>query len=154
MKPYRFRLQSVLALREQLEQSAQQLCALRYAAVETALTRVRAAEAEIDAVEIAHRAQLANRPKATQLEQMRLYALLLHDRRKELERELAEARRQAEEARKQLMLATQHREALERLRDRQRRVHSYHAARVEQNTLDELSSRLAPLTALRPALAA
>jgi flagellar export protein FliJ len=141
MKAFRFRLQAVLTLREQVEQAAEQRCARSYAAVEGAAARVRSAEAEIDAAEQAHRAQLAAGPRASQLEQLRLYAGLLHERRRQLARELAEARRRADEARRQLLLATQQREALERLRGRQQRAHDYQSTRAEQQILDELVGR-------------
>ena len=141
MKAFRFRLQAVLTLREQTEQAAQQRCARAYAAVEIAAARVRSAEAEIDATDQAHRAQMAAGPRAGQLDQLRLYVSLLHERRRQLARELAEGRRQAAEAARQLLLATQQREGLERLRGRQRRVYDYQTARAEQQTLDELVGR-------------
>jgi len=141
MKTFRFRLQAVLVLREQSEQAAQQRCAQAYAAVEDAARQVRSAEVEIDAAEQAHRVQLVNGPRASQLEQLRLYAGLLHDRRRQLSRELAEARRRADDARRQLLLATQQRETLERLQGRQRRIHDYQNARAEQHSLDELVGR-------------
>jgi len=105
MKAFRFRLQAVLTLRDQAEQVAQQRCARAYAAVENATARVRSAEAEIDGAEHAHRAQLAAAPRAGQLEQLRAYAGLLHERRRQLARELAEARRELLSLR--LVLATQ-----------------------------------------------
>lgn len=149
MKAYRFRLQAVLTLREQAEQAAQQQCARAYAAVEVAATQVRTIEAEIDATEHAHRAQLAAGPRAVQLEQLRVYAVLLHERRRQLACELAEARKLADDAWRQLLLATQHREAMERLRSRQRRVHDYQAARSEQQLLDELVGRNPAMSAFR-----
>jgi flagellar export protein FliJ len=141
MKAFQFRLQAVLVLREQSEQAAQQRCARAYAAVEDAAWRVQSAKTEIDAAEQAHRAQLANGPRASQLDQLRLYAGLLHERRRQLSRELAEARRQADDAWRQLLLATQQRETLKRLRGRQHRVHDYQNARAEQQSLDELVGR-------------
>jgi flagellar export protein FliJ len=141
MKAFRFRLQAVLTLREQAEQVAQQRCARAHAAVESAVTRVQSVEAEIDATEQTHRAQLAAGPQAGQLDQLRLYASLLHERRRQFARKLAEARQRADEAWRQLLLATQQREALERLRGRQQRAHDYQTARGEQQALDELVGR-------------
>jgi flagellar FliJ protein len=141
MKAFRFRLQAVLTLREQTEQVAEQRCARAYAAVVNAADRVQAVQAEIDATEQAHRAQLSASPRAGQLEQLRLYTALLDQRRRQLARELAEARHRADEARRQLLQATQQREALERLRARQRRAHEYQSARTEQQILDELVGR-------------
>lgn len=144
MRAFRFRLEAVLTLREQTEREAQQRCARAYTAVENAAGRVRAAEGEIDAAEQAHRARLAASPLAGQLEQLRLYQLFLQERRRQLARELAEARRQADEAGRQLVLATQQREALERLRGRQRRAHDYQTTRAEQRLLDELAGHPLP----------
>jgi flagellar export protein FliJ len=141
MKAFRFRLQAVLTFREQTEQVAQQRCARAYAAVENVAARVRSAEAEIDATDQAHRAQMIVGPRAGQLDQLRLYASLLYERRRQLARELGECRRQAAEAARQLLLATRRREGLERLRGRQRRVYDYHTARAEQQNLDELVGR-------------
>jgi flagellar export protein FliJ len=141
MKAFRFRLHAVLTLREQAEQAAQQRCAQAYTVVEAAATRVRHVEAEIDAAEQAHRAQLASGPRAGDLEQLQAYSTLLHERRRRLARELADARRRADEAWRELLLATQQREALEHLRGRQQRVHDYQTARTEQQTLDELVGR-------------
>ena len=139
MRAFRFRLQAVLTLREQAEQIAQQRCARAYAAMEKAADRVRSAEAEIDATDQAHRAQVIASPRAGQLDQLRVYASLLHERRRPPAG--AEARRRADEAWRQLLLATQQREGLERLRGRQRRVYDYQSARAEQQTLDELVGR-------------
>jgi flagellar export protein FliJ len=141
MNAFKFRLDAVLTAREQAEQAAQQMCARAYAAVETALADVRAAESAIDTAEQAHRAQLAAGPRAGQLEQSLAYTVLLHERRLELERKLAEVRRQAETARRQLLAATQQREALERVRSRQKRTHDYETARAEQRILDDCVGR-------------
>jgi flagellar export protein FliJ len=141
MKAFRFRLQAVLTLREQAEHEAQQLCARAYAAVESAEARLRSADAAITAADDLRRTHLASGTRASQLEQLRIYAVLLHERRVLVARELTEARRRAEEARRQLLAATQRREALERLRLRQRRTHDYQAARAEQKLLDELAGQ-------------
>ncbi|MGA2863787.1 MAG: flagellar export protein FliJ [Verrucomicrobiota bacterium] len=146
MKAFRFRLQAVLTLREQAEQTAQQVCAGACVALDQAAARLRSAEAEIAANDQLWRARLAAGLRAEELEQWRLYAGLLYDRRTRMARELAQAREQLEEARRQLLLATRRRETLERLRHRQRRMHDYEAARAEQKLLDELSKRV-PLLA-------
>jgi flagellar export protein FliJ len=149
MKPYRFRLQAVLTLREHAEQDAQRQCASAYAVVEHAVARVSAVEAEIDTAEQAYRAQLTSLPRAGDVEHSQLYALLLHERRCQTGRELAEARRRADDARRRLLLAMQKREALERLRRHQLRVHDTLAARAEQRDLDELSLK-SKIQSLKP----
>lgn len=141
MKAFRFPLQAVLTLREQDEQTAQQRCAAAYAAVKAAAASLRAVDAAIAAAEDSRRCQLVAGTTGDRLEQARRYTTLLSERRSRLGHELAEACRLAEEAWRQLIAATQRREALERLRGRQRRLHDYHAARAEQKLLDEIAGR-------------
>ena len=139
MKAFRFRLQAVLTLREQAEQSAQQRCALAYEAVRRATARLQSIDTEIAATDESRRAELAAGTRADRLEHAGSYAVLLQERRVRLVKELSETQQQAEAARQQLLLASQRREALERLRARQRRLSDYGAARAEQKVLDELS---------------
>lgn len=141
MKAFQFRLQAVLTLREQAEQAAQQSCARAYAAVATAAARVRVAEEASAASDESRRAQLATGTRADQLEQLRIFGVLLDERRAGRVRELTETRLRAEEAWSLLVNATQRRETLERLRRRQRSSHTYQAERAEQKNLDELAGR-------------
>jgi flagellar FliJ protein len=146
MKAFRFRLQVVLTLREEAEQAAQQLFARAFLGLEQAAARLRSAEAAIAANDQWQRTRLAAGMRADELEQSRLYSALLEERRTQLAREAARAQQQVEEARQKLLQATRQREILERLRERQRRVYDYQAARAEQKLLDELSKR-APILA-------
>lgn len=139
MKAFQFRLQAVLTLREQAEQAAQQSCALAYAAVSTAATRVQVVEAAIAASDESRRVQLTAGTRADQLEQLRTFAVLLAEQQIGRMRELTKARLEAEAAWSFLLLATQRREALERLRQRQQSLHAHEAARTEQKNLDELA---------------
>jgi flagellar FliJ protein len=146
MKAFRFRLQVVLTLRQEAEQAAQQLCARAFLGLEQATGRLCGAEAAIAADHQRRRARLAAGLRGAELEQDRLYSALLEERRLQMAREAARAQQQMEEARHKLLLATRQREILERLRDRQRRVYDYQAARAEQKLLDEFSQR-APVLA-------
>lgn len=146
MKAFRFRLQAVLTLREQAERSAQQRCAQAFAAVQLATARLHSADTAIAAADESRRAELAAGMRADRLEQSRAYACLLQDRRVRMVKELTETQHQAEAARQQLLLASQRREALERLRNRQRRLSDYQAARADQKLLDEMSGRGSILT--------
>lgn len=141
MKAFRFRLEAVLTLREQAEQAAQQACARAYAAVEAAAAQVRAVGEAIAAAQQAHLLELANAPRADQIEHIRTYISHLQERQSLLERALAEARRRADAACRQLIVATQQREGLERVRLRQHRAHAYATARLEQSVLDECVGR-------------
>lgn len=139
MKAFQFRLQAVLALREQAEQVAQQSCARAYAAVADAAARARAADEAVAASDESRRAQLAAGACAEPIEQLRAFGVRLSERRVGRVRELTDARVRADEACRLLVIATQRRETLERLRHQQRSVHSYQAARAEQKILDEVA---------------
>ena len=141
MKAFRFRLQAVLTLREQAEQAAQQRCAEAYAAVEAAAGRLRTADAAIEQSDERRRACLSGRAPVFELEQLRKHSLVLQEHRTLCVRALAEARQRADDAWRALVVATQQREALERLRARQKRVYDYQVARAEQKFLDDLSGR-------------
>jgi flagellar export protein FliJ len=141
MKSFRFRLQAVLTLREQAEHEAQLRFAQACAVVDNGEARLRSADAAVAASDEMRRTQLAAGSRACQLEQLRLYAVLLAERRTHIIRELTEARARAEGARRELLFATQRRESLERLRGRQRRAHNYQASRAEQKLLDELAGQ-------------
>ncbi len=141
MKGFQFRLQAVLTLREQAEQNAQQNCARAYAVVAAAAACARLAEEAMAASDESRRAQLAAGARADQIEQWRAFGVRLGEQQAARARELAEARGRAEETWRLLLIATQRREALERLRRRQRLLHTSQAAREEQKVLDEMSGR-------------
>jgi flagellar export protein FliJ len=141
MKPFRFSLQAVLTVREQAEQSAQLRCLHAFASVEWAAGRLKSAEAALTTAESMRGAHLAGGGLALEFEHLRLYSDLLLDRRNLVAGELEEFRRLADQARQDLVGATQRREALERLRSRKRRLHNYKIARSEQQLLDELVGR-------------
>ncbi|SPE56896.1 putative Flagellar basal-body protein [Verrucomicrobia bacterium] len=154
MKAFRFRLHVVLTLREQAEQAAQQNFARVCMAVRSAAARLASAEAALQECLDLCRRQLAASARATLLEQSRAYLLVLYERRARLARELAESRQREAQARAQLVIATQKREVLERLRAKQQRTHQYEAARAEQKFLDELARRAAPRWWARPSVSA
>lgn len=141
MKRYEFKLEAVLTLREQSEQTAQQAFARALGAVEAAAGRLRTSEAAISSLAHLRQERLAAGLPARELDQIRCHGLVLEELRKRLAQELESSRRQAEEARLRLVKATQQREALENLRERQRRAYEYETARTDQKLLDELSAR-------------
>ena len=138
MRAFQFRLQAVLTLREQAKQAAQRRCAQAYLVVESARVRLQSAEAAIVAADELRRARLVAGIRAGELQQMRDHAVLLNSRRMQLTRELTEAWKQAESARRELVIAAQRQEGLDRLRARQQQVFNYESARAEQKLLDEM----------------
>lgn len=141
MKAFRFQLEAILKLREQAEQAAQQQCAKANAAVERAQARLQAADATLAAAHDLHREQLATGVQANQLLQLRAYITNLCESRIRLAREVAEAQAQLATATRQMIVATQRREVLERLRERKRREHEHHVAVFEQKMLDDFNGR-------------
>jgi flagellar export protein FliJ len=141
MKSFRFRLQAILTLREQKEQAAKRIYAEKLRAQEVVAHRLQAAEREIEALMNLQRGQMNSGITCEQLERFRNYLVVLDDRRKALQIDLVKAKQITELAWRELLVATQKREALDRLRSRQQRMYSYEAARAEQKLIDELSSR-------------
>lgn len=141
MKSFRFRLQAILSLREQKEQAAKRIYAEKLRAQEAVAQRLQVAEREIEALMDLQRGQMNRGITCEQLERFRNYLVVLDDRRKSLQVDLMKARQITELAWRELVVATQKREALDRLRSRQQRVYDYEAARAEQKLIDELSSR-------------
>ena len=139
MKQFLFRLQAVLMLREQAEQTAKLRCARAYAVVNEAATRLRLAEEAMTASHESRRNQLVAGARAEHIEQLRAFGARLSERQISRMHELSEARLRAEDATRLLVLATQERESLERLRRRQQSQHTYRAACAEQKDLDELA---------------
>ena len=139
MKAFRFSLEAILTLREQAEKAVQVRCAQAYAAERRAADNLREAEAALATAEQAQTVLLQKGCAAAQVEQLRSYSLFLEARRLEFMRAHEESKKRAVDAQAQLITATQKREALERLKNRQRIAHSYNAARLEQLTLDELT---------------
>jgi flagellar export protein FliJ len=152
MKKFQFRLRAVLVLREQAEREAQQRYARTVAAVTGAFGRLQAAGAALASADAARQSRLAAGAPAGELEQARVYGVLLHERRARCVRELEEARQRAEAARRNLAAASRQHEGLARLRDRQQRRHDYNAARAEQKVLDELAGRAPALARSSPSL--
>ena len=115
LKRFTFRLQAVLTLHERAEQAAQVYWAQCCTAVDQAAAGLRFAEDSIAALDKLRSRQLTCGAPAEDLEHGRVYALLLQERRKHLVNELAQARLEAEEARREMKLAAQRREAIEKL---------------------------------------
>lgn len=141
MKSFRYRLQAVLTVREQAEREAQLRFARACAQAQSAEKRLRSAEEALAASDKIRRERLGTGSSGGELEQLRLHAALLAELRQRSAGEVAEARQKLEATRQQLASATKAREALVRLRDRQRRAHEYASVRAEQKVMDELAGQ-------------
>ena len=151
MKAFRFRLQSVLSLREEKEQTAQREVARALhgvAVIETALAGV-AKELAGLGNDLLGRLQAGMPARA--LAELGAYREVLSERRARLRRDLAQAQETVRQARVVLLQASQERQALDTYRDKRRRAHDLEAAREEQKTLDELAGRVSAFGGLRHA---
>jgi flagellar export protein FliJ len=141
MKDFRFSLQAVLSLREESEKDAQRRYAAALAESDKALARLHAARAEVQSCWALWRNAASGCAFAADLERARMYCVLLDERQKRLEKEWKAAQLAAEQASRQLLVATQKKQVIEKLRTRKRMAHQAQVTRMEQKQQDELASR-------------
>jgi flagellar FliJ protein len=142
MKPFRFSLQPILALKEQVEQSARERYAATLRSCEEAAAKVQAASIELTECWTDLCQKLASGVNSGELLRARAWCNVLELRVKDRAAELELARRAVDAVWQELMLATQEREALDRLRDRRRVGYSRQAQASEQKLLDELALQM------------
>ena len=143
MKPFRFSLQSIRALREQKEQTAQQRFADAMRACEEAAFQLQAASDELAEGWNSLCEELSAGVAATKLLRTRAWCNVLELRQKERSAALQNARRAMDAAWRDMMLATRDRETLDRYHEKCRRAYDRDAQREEQKRLDELGVRRA-----------
>lgn len=144
MKPFRFSLQSVRIIRERKEQTAQQHYARVLGEYEAATTALRLANEELAAGWGALCKQVALGASATDLRQSRSWCTALESRQMERAESVKKARYELDAASRDLLSATQCRQAIERLHDKHRDHHAREVQREEQKVLDEMGLRLNP----------
>lgn len=141
MKAFRFSLQSLLTLREQKEQSAQQ----RYS--EALLNRDQAAARSQSATEILSLCRQGIDQKlrsgiiGSELTEARAWHQVLETRCKENQRHLEKAEQQLAIAWNAMVAASRDRETIDRHYDKRRLAYDKEARRSEQKELDELGGR-------------
>jgi flagellar export protein FliJ len=141
MKPFRFPLQSIRALREQKEQIAQQQFADAMRACEEAAFQLQAASEELAAGWTSLCEELSAGVAATKLLRTRAWCNVLEERQKERALTLQHARRVMDAAWRHMMAARRERETLDCYRDKCRRAYDLAAQREEQKQLDDLGVR-------------
>jgi flagellar export protein FliJ len=146
MKPFRFPLQSIRALREQKEQIAQQQFADAMRACEEAAFQLQAASEELAEGWTSLCEELSAGVAATKLLRTRAWCNVLEQRQKDRAFALQHAQRVMDAAWRQMMSARRDRQTLDCYRDKCRRAYDLAAQREEQKRLDELGVRgaLAP----------
>jgi flagellar FliJ protein len=139
MKPFQFSLQSLLALRQQKEASAQVQHAGALTAREQAAASLEQAAADLSRGMDLLAGQLARGETANQLLSTRAWCSELEARRNERKAALEEARRRAEKSRHELAGAARERETLDRFREKSFHDHAGAIRREEQQHFDEIA---------------
>ena len=139
-RPFNFRLERVRSVRESVEDQAREDLAASLALRLRGEGMLKAAEAELEAARHARRTTGTGVP-ATGLDLRAAQAYVEHaERRREARMlDLDRCEAEVETRRHALMQAAQDRQALERLKDKQRREHDVESARVAGIALDEMS---------------
>ena len=149
MKPFQFTLEPVRVLRQQKERNAQQRYAEALRACEQAASRVQGASEELSACWTDLRSKMAAGVAGTELLRARAWCNVLELKLKECAATLEKARLATDSMWQEMMDASRKREALDRHRDKKKRVHNRGAQRLELKMLDELAVHL-PENALQP----
>ncbi len=149
MKPFRFPLDAVLTLREEVEQEAQRAVARALAAVRQVQADLVALTAEADRLAVELNSRLTQGLAAAELERFGNYRGLLAERRVRREQDLAMAEASVHESRQRLLKATQDRQALENYRTKLRARFDYRQSCEERKLLDDLAGRPSALGAGR-----
>lgn len=143
MKPFRFSLQPVRALKEQAEEAARLRYATTLRACEAAASRMQKASAELTSCWAGLCDKLASGVNSGELLRARAWCNVLELRVKERAAALETARHAVDAVWQELMLATQERDGFDRLHDRRRAAHNRQLQAAEQKILDELALQMA-----------
>jgi flagellar export protein FliJ len=142
MKPFRFSLESLRTLRKQKERVAQQHYARALAAGDAAAAQLADANRELAAAWEMLVTELGDGAAAAHILGRRAWCTALETRRNERQAALEAARRAAETAFRELLVAARDREALDRFCEKSRRAHARGAQREEQKNFDELAVQM------------
>ena len=142
MKPFRFSLQPLRLLREQKERVKQKRYVEALRASDEAAARLDASSHELAAAWTTLCEEVAEGVTIAKLRQTRAWCAGLERRCEELTMALKSAQRFAHEAWREMALASRDREALDKLRDKSRRVYDRAVQRDEQKQLDEMGLRI------------
>ena len=140
MKRFKFRLQSIFELRQEQEEAARRTYAEALAASDRASSNLQAARAaQASHWHFTKETSLAGTTVA-ELQALRRYSALLEERKRRAERDLQLATRTLEQAEQRLKKASQQRQIIEKLCERQRRAFDFEQMRVEQKHMDEFAA--------------
>lgn len=142
MKPFRFSLQSLRALRQQHEQAVRERYAEKLRACEEAAARVQAASVELTSCWRTLSEKLGSGVTGHELLRTRAWCNVLELRVKERAAALEEARHAVDAVWQELLVATRDREILDRFYKKRHAAYVREAQREEQKTLDEVALQL------------
>jgi flagellar export protein FliJ len=154
MKSFRFSLQPLRLLREQKERVAQKRYVEALRASDEAAARLDAGTHELAAAWTALCEEIAEGAIIAKLHQTRAWCGELEKSCEQLATALKAAQSAAQEAWREMTLATRDRKALDQLHDKCRHAYDRDVQRDEQKQLDEMGLRLnSPATGLCESLA-
>ena len=138
MKPFRFKLKTVLEVRANEETQAGQVYAQASAHLEEALSHQQAVEEAIEGNLTACQQAFAGQATIGTLAHLQTALRELRGQLSQLEPVVAERQAEANAKRQELLTARHRREALEKIRDEQQSSHDRELARTEQQAIDEM----------------
>ena len=139
MKAFKFPLESLLTLRQQREQSAQQKYSQALARCDEAARALKLAETELLTGHAMLDHELSNGASAARIMNLQMWCKVLEARRKECATALAGAQLEANEAFRAMTTAVREREALDKFYEKSRRVWERALLNAEQKIFDELA---------------
>ena len=143
MKRFEFNLQSVRDLRDSEESRARAEYAQAMRLMEAFNVRRREIEQAIEDNLKESRQECGRPTRSDLLTSLRDMLVALKDQIKALEPEEAELKKLVAGKWQNLLTARQKREALDKLRDKQKRAHDQHSERHEQKSIDEMATQRA-----------
>ena len=138
MKPFRFKLKTVLEVRVNEEAQAGEVYAKAQALLEEALSFQRAVEEAIEVNLTACQQAFDGQAATGTLAHLQTALRELRGQLSQLESVVAERQAEANAKMQELLTARRRREALEKIRDEQQALHDRELARTEQQALDEM----------------
>ena len=142
MKPFRFSLEPVRALKQQAEQSARERYAATLRSCEEAAAAMQKASTELTEAWTGLCQRLAAGVSGVDLLRARAWCNVLELRVKERATMLEKERHAVDAVWKELMISTAEREGMDRLYKRRRAVYQREVQMAEQKALDELALQL------------
>ena len=143
MKPFKFSLEAVATTRRRLEQTALENYAQALLARQSALSRLEAAQHELEAAWAQLRQTLESGCSASAATRLRQTSQMLEEERQLREEHLSQAECGVSQALQQMLAARKQREAVEKLRGKKRSEYDRDVQRVTQKFLDELATQRA-----------